>query len=176
MAVLAFYFAFWLRIHVDLPFTLDLLPVDRISFFFDEWFVVALGQVGMLYFFGFYDPPGPRVATGAEKKRLRRIRDDRDCQHEAGPVKGQAEVPMQALPVTSPSAPAPRREEGPDPQDGRFGAVMASYLPFQAPPAPEAPVAREATKAPAPGGPPSTASSTATTPSAPTMPGPLSGP
>ncbi len=43
---------------------------------------------------------------------------------------------MQALPVTSPKAPAPRREEGPDPQDGRFGAVMASLLPFQAAPAP----------------------------------------
>ena len=57
---------------------------------------------------------------------------------------------MQALPVTSPSNPAPRREEGPDLQDGRFGAVMASFLPFQAAPAPEAPVAREATKAPEP--------------------------
>ncbi|MBI3132422.1 MAG: flagellar hook-length control protein FliK [Acidobacteria bacterium] len=55
---------------------------------------------------------------------------------------------MQALPVTSPSSPAPRRDEGPDLQDGRFGAVMASFLPFQAAPAPEAPVVREATQAP----------------------------
>ncbi len=54
---------------------------------------------------------------------------------------------MQALPVTSPSAPAPRREEGPDPQDGRFGAVMASYLPFQTPPTPDLPKAPAATRA-----------------------------
>ncbi len=59
VALLAFYCAFWLRIHLHLPFTLDLLPADRISFFFDEWWVVTLGQVAMLYFFGFYDPPGP---------------------------------------------------------------------------------------------------------------------
>lgn len=47
---------------------------------------------------------------------------------------------MQALPVTAP-APSlpPKREEAPDPQDARFGAVMASLLPFQAAPMPEPP-------------------------------------
>ncbi|HJW34450.1 MAG TPA: flagellar hook-length control protein FliK [Holophagaceae bacterium] len=58
---------------------------------------------------------------------------------------------MQALPVTSQSSPAPRRDEGPDPQDGRFGAALASLLPMQLAPAPQAPVAptpRETSQAP----------------------------
>ncbi len=58
---------------------------------------------------------------------------------------------MQALPVTSQSSSAPRRDEGPDPQDGRFGAALASLLPMQLAPAPQPPpVARETPKAPDP--------------------------
>ncbi|MCH9647259.1 MAG: sugar transferase [Deltaproteobacteria bacterium] len=55
----AFLFAFQTRIHLPLPFTLSLLPPDRLSFFATEWWVVAVSQPLVLYFFGFYDPPDP---------------------------------------------------------------------------------------------------------------------
>ena len=71
VAPLAFYGAFQVRMHLALPFTLGLLPADRLSFFFNEWWVVAISQPLMLYFFGFYDRPGGRgdlprrLVTGA---------------------------------------------------------------------------------------------------------------
>ncbi len=58
-AVGAFATAFFVRLHVPLPFTLSLLPPDRLSFFASEWWVVGIAQPLTLYFLGFYDPPEP---------------------------------------------------------------------------------------------------------------------
>lgn len=57
--VLAFLTAFLVRMAVPLPFTLGLLPRDRLGYFGSEWWIVALSQLLLLYFFGFYDPPEP---------------------------------------------------------------------------------------------------------------------
>lgn len=51
--------AFLLRIHLPLPFTLSLLPPERLHYFFTDWWVVAIAQPLVLYFFGLYDPPEP---------------------------------------------------------------------------------------------------------------------
>lgn len=62
-AVLAFWSAFLTRLYLPLPLTLSLLPADRLRFFFSDWWLVALSQPLVLYFFGFYDPPGPSTRS-----------------------------------------------------------------------------------------------------------------
>jgi exopolysaccharide biosynthesis polyprenyl glycosylphosphotransferase len=64
----AFAVAFWLRIYLALPFTVGLLPVDRLRFLRRDGGMVLLLQLTSLYFFGFYDRPRPR--TRAEALRL----------------------------------------------------------------------------------------------------------
>ena len=61
--------AFWFRIAVPLPFTIGLLPADRISFFADAIPLVLLLQNATLYFFGFYEVPHPK----GNEDRLRRL-------------------------------------------------------------------------------------------------------
>jgi exopolysaccharide biosynthesis polyprenyl glycosylphosphotransferase len=58
-AAAAFGLAFLVRLHLPLPFTESLLPVERLLFFRDLPFALA-AQAVTLYFFGFYDPPRPR--------------------------------------------------------------------------------------------------------------------
>jgi exopolysaccharide biosynthesis polyprenyl glycosylphosphotransferase len=65
---IAFAAAFWLRIRLPLPFTVGLLPGDRLRFLERDWWIVLLLQFASLYFFGFYDHPRPR--TRAEAVRL----------------------------------------------------------------------------------------------------------
>jgi exopolysaccharide biosynthesis polyprenyl glycosylphosphotransferase len=60
--------AFWVRIHLQLPFTAGLLPGDRLWMLQRDWGAVLLFQFASLYFFGFYDRPQPR--TRAEALRL----------------------------------------------------------------------------------------------------------
>jgi exopolysaccharide biosynthesis polyprenyl glycosylphosphotransferase len=60
--------AFWVRIHLRLPFTAGLLPLDRLQFLRRDGGVVLLLQLASLYLFGFYDRPRPR--TRAEALRL----------------------------------------------------------------------------------------------------------
>ncbi|HET9227194.1 MAG TPA: sugar transferase [Thermoanaerobaculia bacterium] len=60
MAIIAFLAAFLARIHLPIPFTRSLLPVDRLLFLFEEWGPVLAVQLLSLYVFGFYDPPRPR--------------------------------------------------------------------------------------------------------------------
>lgn len=60
VAVVVFYVAFRIRVHLPVPFTERLLPADRLQFFREFWPLVALGQAAALYFFGLYDPPHPR--------------------------------------------------------------------------------------------------------------------
>jgi exopolysaccharide biosynthesis polyprenyl glycosylphosphotransferase len=64
-ALAAFWAAFWLRTRIELPFTSDLLPVDRLAYLRNEWPAVVLSQLVALYFFGFYDqrPPAGRFET-----------------------------------------------------------------------------------------------------------------
>ena len=62
-AVAAFALAFLIRIHLPLPLTQFLLPADRISHFYSEWWVVVAAQLAVLYFFGFYDLPRARAAV-----------------------------------------------------------------------------------------------------------------
>lgn len=57
----AFGLAFLVRLHLPLPFTESLLPLDRLLFLRDLPFALA-AQAATLYFFGFYDPPRPRSA------------------------------------------------------------------------------------------------------------------
>jgi exopolysaccharide biosynthesis polyprenyl glycosylphosphotransferase len=59
VVAIAFLAAFATRIYLPLPWTVGLLPADRISFFFGDLPVLLLGQPLILYFFGFYDPPDP---------------------------------------------------------------------------------------------------------------------
>jgi exopolysaccharide biosynthesis polyprenyl glycosylphosphotransferase len=61
----AFAAAFWVRIHLPLPFTAGLLPGDRLLFLRRDWGVALLAQFASLYFFGFYDRPHPRSRTEA---------------------------------------------------------------------------------------------------------------
>ena len=55
-----FYAAFQVRVHLRVPFTEGLLPVDRLEFFRAYWPLVIVAQAFSLYFFGLYDPPHPR--------------------------------------------------------------------------------------------------------------------
>ncbi|HBL31823.1 MAG TPA: hypothetical protein DD490_33795, partial [Acidobacteria bacterium] len=48
---------------LPVPFTERLLPPDRLDFLARDWIPVLLLQVAALYFFGFYDPPRPRLAA-----------------------------------------------------------------------------------------------------------------
>lgn len=66
-AVGAFYLAFLARIHLNLPLTQFPLPANRLRFFESEWWVIAASQALILYFFGFYDPPGE--SRGPERTR-----------------------------------------------------------------------------------------------------------
>jgi len=63
----AFYGAFLVRIHLDIPFTQFQLPARRIRFFASEWWLVLAGLLATLYFFGFYD--SPRRASHVERSR-----------------------------------------------------------------------------------------------------------
>ncbi|MDY7094777.1 MAG: sugar transferase [Acidobacteriota bacterium] len=67
---LAFLAAFLLRIHVPLPFTLGLLPADRMAYFFSQWWIVAVSQLLLLYFFGLYDPPEPESRAELPRRLL----------------------------------------------------------------------------------------------------------
>ncbi len=60
--------AFWIRIHLPLPFTAGLLPGDRLHFLQRDWWVVLLLQFASLYFFGFYDRPQPRTRAEAVRR------------------------------------------------------------------------------------------------------------
>ncbi len=67
--VAAFYAAFVVRIHLDIPFTQFQLPAQRIRFFASEWWLVLAGLLATLYFFGFYDSPSP----AGQVERTRRL-------------------------------------------------------------------------------------------------------
>lgn len=54
-AAAAIFAAFWLRLHLPLPLTSDLLPEDRLSFLRDVWWVPIALQLPVLYFFGLYE-------------------------------------------------------------------------------------------------------------------------
>lgn len=69
VGVLVFYAAFMVRIHVPLPFTQHLLPLERLLLLVDHWLLVPIGQVAVLYFFGLYDRPEPRQLA----ERFRRL-------------------------------------------------------------------------------------------------------
>ena len=60
--------AFWIRIHLPLPFTAGLLPGDRLQFLRRDWSVVLAVQFASLYFFGFYDRPQPRTRAEAVRR------------------------------------------------------------------------------------------------------------
>jgi exopolysaccharide biosynthesis polyprenyl glycosylphosphotransferase len=68
LGVAVFYVAFWIRIHLPVPFTDRLLPPDRIGFFHTYWPLVVLSQVALLYFFGLYDPPQPRSGLDTARR------------------------------------------------------------------------------------------------------------
>ncbi|MCB1058013.1 MAG: sugar transferase [Acidobacteria bacterium] len=68
--VLAFLAAFLVRIAVPLPFTLGLLPPDRLGYFGSAWWIVAASQLLLLYFFGFYDPPEPDSRTELPRRLI----------------------------------------------------------------------------------------------------------
>ena len=56
----AWYGAVLLRVHVPLPFTLGLLPVERVALVHPVTLVVLALQLVTLYLFGQYDSPEPR--------------------------------------------------------------------------------------------------------------------
>jgi exopolysaccharide biosynthesis polyprenyl glycosylphosphotransferase len=60
VAVVSLWAAFLVRMRLALPWTLGLLPGDRLRFLSQELVVVVVVQLSSLYFFGFYDPPRPR--------------------------------------------------------------------------------------------------------------------
>ena len=59
-AIGAWYGASFLRIHVPIPFTRDLLPDDRLDLAHEGVLFVTVLQVLLLYFFGFYESAEPR--------------------------------------------------------------------------------------------------------------------
>src|SRR6185295_3361764 len=69
IAVAALGAAFWLRIHLPLPFTQGLLPPDRISFLVREGLAAVVAQWVALYFLGFYDADRP-LTTAELSRRL----------------------------------------------------------------------------------------------------------
>jgi exopolysaccharide biosynthesis polyprenyl glycosylphosphotransferase len=68
--ILAFLAAFVVRIQVPLPFTLGLLPPDRMAYFSSQWWIVAGSQLLLLYFFGLYDPPEPESRAELPRRLL----------------------------------------------------------------------------------------------------------
>ncbi|HEV7670693.1 MAG TPA: sugar transferase [Thermoanaerobaculia bacterium] len=70
IAVAALAAAFWLRIHLPLPFTQGLLPADRIAFLGRDWLVAAAVQLAALYFLGFYDADRPLTAAELSRRLL----------------------------------------------------------------------------------------------------------
>jgi exopolysaccharide biosynthesis polyprenyl glycosylphosphotransferase len=56
LGVAALYLAFRVRIRLEIPGTLDLLPPERIAFFDDLWTWLVVAQPAFLYLFGFYHP------------------------------------------------------------------------------------------------------------------------
>ena len=52
--------AFWMRVHLPVPFTRGLLPADRLFFLSRGWIAVLAIQLAGLYLFGFYDRPRPQ--------------------------------------------------------------------------------------------------------------------
>ncbi|MEP7010908.1 MAG: sugar transferase [Acidobacteriota bacterium] len=70
IAVSALGLAFWLRIHLPLPFTQGLLPPDRISFLVREGLAAVVSQLVALYFFGFYDADRPLTVAELSRRLL----------------------------------------------------------------------------------------------------------
>lgn len=70
VAIVAFLAAFLARIHLPIPFTRSLLPVDRLLFLFEEWGPALAVQLLSLYVFGFYDPPRPRSRPEVARRLL----------------------------------------------------------------------------------------------------------
>jgi len=60
LAIAALAGAFLVRIHLPVPFTLGLMPADRLFFLNREWLAILAVQLAGLYFFGFYDRPRPQ--------------------------------------------------------------------------------------------------------------------
>ncbi len=69
IAATAFGAAFWVRIHLPLPFTQGLLPPDRIAFLGRDWLAAVVVQLAVLYFLGFYDADRP-LTTAELSRRL----------------------------------------------------------------------------------------------------------
>jgi exopolysaccharide biosynthesis polyprenyl glycosylphosphotransferase len=61
VAAAAFYGAFWLRIHVPLPFTSAILPADRLGAYGTDVGLVLACQALVGYLVGLHDPPYPRT-------------------------------------------------------------------------------------------------------------------
>ncbi len=70
IAATALGIAFWLRIHLPLPFTQGLLPPDRISFLSREGLAAVVAQLLALYFFGFYDADRPLTVAELSRRLL----------------------------------------------------------------------------------------------------------
>jgi exopolysaccharide biosynthesis polyprenyl glycosylphosphotransferase len=68
-AIASFTTAFWVRVHVPLPFTRHLLPDDRLALHGGEWVPVAIAQCATLYLFALYDRQRPR-SLGETSRRL----------------------------------------------------------------------------------------------------------
>jgi exopolysaccharide biosynthesis polyprenyl glycosylphosphotransferase len=60
-AVIAYAIAFFVRIHFPLPFTTDLLPLERVFELRHMLPAIVLAELVTLYFFGFYDLRGLRA-------------------------------------------------------------------------------------------------------------------
>src|SRR5688500_3784584 len=59
-ALLAWYGAVWLRVEVPMPFTVGLLPMERVSLVHPVTLLVLALQLLTLYFFGYYHTSEPR--------------------------------------------------------------------------------------------------------------------
>ena len=79
VALAAWYGAVLLRVHVALPFTLGLLPPDRIGLAHPVSVLVVALQLLSLYFLGFYDSsePRPKASSITTKRNVR----ERDAPH-----------------------------------------------------------------------------------------------